>query len=438
MSNTGSEPSASWDDRVAFDAAGVAYRPGELVVAGERARQLTIGRLASDEGEPVFDEQGLVASPQFYRFRGVFDPVAAALDLRDNGAMAQPNHVMFAHCAGGCSCPCLPHPAMRWAAGVTGSPMFASPMFASPMFASPMFASPMFASPMFASPMFASPAGRRRNSARPCAPPRPAWAASKGTTGPRVAILDTGLAARRLRPAALGSLSTSDAHWERPDEDGDRALDPAAGHGTFIAGIIERLAPGCDFTIERVLSTDGDGDEVAIARRIDALAGQVDLFNLSFGGYSSDQMRVLGAAVRRAQAAGAVVVASAGNDATCRPSYPSALHGVIGVGAVGPNGPAPFSNYGPWVRACAPGVDVVSTFFSRFEGPAQAPPGGTDPDDFDEWAVWSGTSFAAPVVVAALARQMQSGATAAEAVARVIDAPALLRIPDLGTVVNVQ
>lgn len=262
--------------------------------------------------------------------------------------------------------------------------------------------------------------------------------AGKASGGPRVAILDTGFADDALRPAALAAVQTDKAHWERPDEDGDTQLDPAAGHGTFIAGIIERLAPGCDLTIERVLSTYGDGDEVAIARRIDALAGQVDLFNLSFGGYAVSQMRVLRAAVRRAQAAGAIVVASAGNDATCRPSYPAALPGVIAVGAFGPAGPAPFTNFGPWVRASAPGVDVVSAFFREFVGPAPAPSGGQDPDDFAEWATWSGTSFAAPVVVAALARQLQAGATPADAVARVIDAPGLLRIPDLGTVVNLQ
>ena len=108
-------------------------------------------------------------------------------------------------------------------------------------------------------------------------------------------------------------------------------------------------------------------------------------------------------------------------------------------GAVGPAGPAPFTNYGPWVRASAPGVDVVSSFFSTFRGPAQATTrGGADPDDFAEWATWSGTSFAAPVVVAALARQLQAGASPAEAVACVVDAPGLLRIPDLGTIVNLQ
>jgi hypothetical protein len=60
-----------------------------------------------------------------------------------------------------------------------------------------------------------------------------------------------------------------------------------------------------------------------------------------------------------------------------------------------------------------------------------------DADNFAGWAVWFGTSFAAPVVVAALVQEMNScDLTAAQAVERVIDNPALYRIPGLGTVVN--
>ncbi len=184
----------------------------------------------------------------------------------------------------------------------------------------------------------------------------------------------------------------------------------------------------------------GDGDEATIATAIDAIgaAGDCDLLSLSFGGYALERMYVLEAALRRVQSAGTVVVASAGNDSTCSPTYPAALPGVIGVGALGPSGPAPFTNYGRWVRACAPGVDLVAPFFDHFNG-VTTPAGDTDPDDFRGWARWSGTSFAAPVVVAALAREMRlSGVDAKQAVARVIDAPGLLRIPDLGTVVNLQ
>ena len=149
-------------------------------------------------------------------------------------------------------------------------------------------------------------------------------------------------------------------------------------------------------------------------------------------------MHVLAAAVRRATRLGTVIVASAGNESTCRRTYPAALPGVVGVGAIGPDGPAVFTNYGPWVRACAPGVDIVSWFFTEFPGPLPAPAGGVDPDDFRGWAEWSGTSFSAPMVTAALARYMATfDVGPAEAVRNVIDGPGLMQIPDLGTVVNI-
>ena len=85
------------------------------------------------------------------------------------------------------------------------------------------------------------------------------------------------------------------------------------------------------------------------------------------------------------------------------------------------------------------GVDLVSTFFQGFSGAeTPVPPGQPDPDDFVGWARWSGTSFSAPIVAGALAQLMlTTGITGTEAVARLIDHPSLLRLADLGTVVNV-
>jgi hypothetical protein len=417
---------------------GFAYRPDELIVGGQpgrdRAQEMFVGTFESVE--PVFpDVDEGVGAGQLYLLRGTVDAIEAVEELRVEGVLAQPNHVMFAH-DGGCDC-CGPHPSVRWG-GLTGSPMHASPMHASPMHASPMHASPMHASPMHASDLQAT--GRRRSSAIPSGPrPRPRLPGIP-TRVVRVAVLDTGMAADDLRPRALDSMAPQQRdHWERPDPDGDGHLDPAAGHGTFIAGLIDLVTPGCEISVEKVLSSYGEGDEVAVARRIHALAGTVDLVNLSFGGYAMEQMHVLAAAIRRASRLGTVVVASAGNDATCRPTYPAALRGVVGVGAIGPHGPAPFTNYGPWVRACAPGVDIVSWFFTEYDGLDTASTGAPDPDRFRSWARWSGTSFAAPMVVAALAREMATYAvSAADAVGRVIDDPDLLRLPDLGTVVNLS
>jgi hypothetical protein len=51
--------------------------------------------------------------------------------------------------------------------------------------------------------------------------------------------------------------------------------------------------------------------------------------------------------------------------------------------------------------------------------------------------MWSGTSFSAPIVAAAIVREMtRGGGTARDAADRLLRAPGLLRLPDLGVVVN--
>ena len=247
-------------------------------------------------------------------------------------------------------------------------------------------------------------------------------------------MVDTGLAVANLRPQALSGLAADPADDEAPDENGDSLLDSVAGHGTFIAGIIEGIAPRCRLHVDGLLTGEGDVTEADLAVKLENLVsspqGAPDLVNLSFGGYTVVGMERLADAVQTLQAAGTIVIASAGNDATCMPAYPAAFPDVIAVGAIGPYGPAFFSNYGPWVRACAPGMDIVSTFFTQT--------GTTDGGDYHEWVRWSGTSFSAPIVVAALAEQMRMGRTGSEAVKTLIDAPALLRIENLGTVINRQ
>ena len=115
---------------------------------------------------------------------------------------------------------------------------------------------------------------------------------------------------------------------------------------------------------------------------------------MSFGTYTEDDTcpLAMGEAVRLLREKGVVVVASAGNDATCRPAFPAAHPDVIAVGALDCHGPAAFTNHGRWVDACAPGVGVVSTFVFH-DGPA-GEACGADPDRFEGWARWSGTRSA--------------------------------------------
>jgi hypothetical protein len=428
VKHEGSRTRGPWQDRVRFaaDGSGVAYRPGEVLVRAvdEQRAQRALRR---DAGEQT---------GAFLRFTVDEDPLVAVQELALAGVVAQPNHVLLPHC----TC-CGPHPSALWANPFQANPFQANPFQANPFQANPFQANPFQANPFQANPFQANPrqladlraTGRRDHSARPAeAPDLPAYPHDvTARSAPSIVVVDTGTAAGSLRPHVLHGLAEDPAHAELPDEDGDACLDPVAGHGTFIAGLVEQIVPGCALTVHGLIGGYGDTDEVAVCDVLDTLAQDApDLVNLSFGGYAVAEMARLAQAVRGLQAAGSTVVASAGNDATCRPSYPAALPGVVSVGALGPAGPAPFTNYGPWVRACAPGVDVVSSFFTSW-----------DPDDpqaqaYREWVSWSGTSFAAPAVVAALAACMRDGLTGAQAVHHLVDAPGLFRWPGLGTVVN--
>jgi Subtilase family len=441
--------SGSWEGRVAFSeqgpAGGFAYRPAQLVAIGEDNRDRALSRL------PTLVPPEQVGTSYVFTIPAevvATDTLSTIMELRSEGMAVHPNHVLFADT---CWC-CPPHPAHAGAAyadPVRANPVWATSVWANPVWATSVWANPVWATSVRANPVWATPAyaieyrrtGRRESSARPCTAPAGAARSvpATGTTGPTVAVLDTGLASEAYRPAALAYLKVEERHSEVPDEDSDHLLDPVAGHGTFITGLIQSIAPGTEVLAVRVLSAFGDGDEAAIALAIDGLPEDVAILNLSFSGYALESMYTLAGAVRRFQQRPGrpVVVASAGNDGTCRPTYPAVLDGVVAVGAVGPEGPAPFSNYGPWVDACAPGVEIASTFFTRFNGLEAFRPGGTDPDLFDGCATWSGTSFSAPIVAAALAREMQGGSSARQAVERIVEAPGLLRIPNLGTVVNV-
>ncbi len=457
---------------------GFAFVPDEVLTTDpERAERLTAELFPA---RAPGSEKLALLDGRYSRLPRIPDVPRLVRHLRIAGAPAQPNHVFFAHCDD----PCCgrPHPAYRggcgggaaanpvYASPVYASPVYASPVYASPVYASPVYASPVYASPVYASPVYASPVyasdyiatGQRSSSARPVSAQDAADVSARlGQVNaplpgpPHVVVLDTGLAATGLLPLALGAIAPAvvpggapGAQDDVPDSvptGGDQLLDPAAGHGTFIAGLVEQVAPGARVELWRVIQPEGDGDEVAISTLIDSLPrrdGSGDkgaILNLSFGGHVMEHADMLATAIRLAQGKGYVVVASAGNDATCLETFPAAYPDVVSVGAIGPDGPAPFSNYGPWVRACAPGVDLVSTFFNVFTG-AGTPqsPGDPDPDNFADWARWSGTSFSAPIVAGALARLMlTAGASATEAVERLIDDPALLRLADLGTVVNV-
>jgi hypothetical protein len=254
-----------------------------------------------------------------------------------------------------------------------------------------------------------------------------------------------------------------DGPWDRPftGEALMRELATDIGHGVFIAGIVRQVVPDAQVLSVRIMHSDGivyEGDLICALRLlVDRVAAatadggdmtqMVDVLSLSFGYFSetrADEIYTSGLweVLDTLLGMGVAVTASAGNYATNRRCYPAAFSDrtptqnpaapLISVGALNPNGSkAAFSDDGSWVRAWATGAAMVSTFPGELNGsrepqirslalPANQALAGQavrgdrealDPDDYsDGFAVWSGTSFSAPLVAAALARALIKGA----------------------------
>ena len=104
----------------------------------------------------------------------------------------------------------------------------------------------------------------------------------------------------------------------------------------------------------------------AIRRGISAAEQPFEIAVMSFGGFFQNDDPGIFADKLDELLGDTLIVAAAGNQHTCRPYFPAALPGVIAVGGLAADGQAWFSNFGGWVDACAPAIDVVSTFFEDF------------------------------------------------------------------------
>jgi subtilisin family serine protease len=267
-------------------------------------------------------------------------------------------------------------------------------------------------------------------------PEFPADAAAQAQESPvRVVIIDTGVYGHDRTDGWLHDLDTGGNREDLDVFPPSNFLDLAAGHGSFCAGIAQQIAPEAEVKVCKVLDSDGFADELTIAEALvnevlDGLeAGKHVVVNLSLGAETADDERpvALGAALEiidqksREHGREALVVAAAGNYGHDRPCYPAAFPTVTAVAAVTQGLlPADWSSHGAWVDVCTIGEGVRSTFVRGIESPI------TD-YRFEEfpanaWALWSGTSFAAPQVAAAIAKiAIDDGVPPTEAKRRLLD-----------------
>jgi subtilisin family serine protease len=199
------------------------------------------------------------------------------------------------------------------------------------------------------------------------------------------------------------------------------------GHATFIAGLIRLEAHDARVVSMRVMNNAGKVSQPHVVDALNWLAGHpetgVDIVLMCFGRQADagdadlDDVRKAIAGLSHMR-----IVCSAGNDASDRTVYPAAFAAeeglpVVSVGAFNtPTERAPYSNYGPWVREWRRGTNLVSTMplttvdIGQSRVKEQAASGTPDVSATGNgYAWWSGTSFAAALYAAGLAKQMSAG-----------------------------
>jgi hypothetical protein len=221
-------------------------------------------------------------------------------------------------------------------------------------------------------------------------------------------------------------------------------LDGVAGHGTFIAGLIANRCRQARLTvvgerraIAQVPSQGLYSDELSVARSLLRYC-TADVVSCgfafpTFGALASIPFTLIMQWIARTGQQVAVV-APAGNENSARPYWPAADPRVVGVGASDPGESlrAQFavrsdgyvtsgSNWGHWLQCCARGQSVPSLFVD-WTGTTEDEQPPMTTLTFTGWASWSGTSFAAPKVTAAIAAAIAGGTPPLSAFAHVVGA----------------
>ncbi len=197
-------------------------------------------------------------------------------------------------------------------------------------------------------------------------------------TAVKVGVIDVGV--DLAHPALSG---TAVSGFDYVDND-PNATDPltgvAAGHGTFVAGIVHLVAPDAVTQSYRVLDTAGRGNGFTVAEAVmQAVADTCKVINLSM--VMSGKHETLNLAIEYARNHNVLVVAAAGNDSTSDERFPANDSYTIAVAGVdSANLKADFSNYNGKVDVCAPATMIYAPHHDTL------------------FAWWNGTSFAAPFV----------------------------------------
>lgn len=208
----------------------------------------------------------------------------------------------------------------------------------------------------------------------------------------RVAILDTGLSPFQpyLWQKVVSSLNVIEPNlpaYDIPqgqDTNDDGVLDGSTGHGTMVAGVVDQISPNSSFVIARVADSDGNASGWTLIKGLAfAVTEGAEVANVSLG--TLDRIKAMTDVMEWCESNNLVVVAAIGNNNLRTACFPAGVRNAICVGGLLPNNTkAPFSN---WENSClvsAPATGIVSQDWDGHIG------------------IWSGTSFAAPIVTGAV------------------------------------
>lgn len=213
-----------------------------------------------------------------------------------------------------------------------------------------------------------------------------------GAAPVRVAVLDTGISplATAIKPHVIYCKDQirGGPGWGLDVPNFTKPLnDPANlsyGHGTMVAGIIATLAPNAQLIVEKVAGSDGKARSWSVIRGLtDAVAQNAQVCNISLG--SPTHIFALENVVQWCGQQGMQVIAPIGNDSLQVADQPAAFEGVICVSGVDANDvKASYSNWDSRANVAAPSDGIRSYDWNG------------------HLAIWSGTSFSAPQVTAAI------------------------------------
>jgi len=197
-----------------------------------------------------------------------------------------------------------------------------------------------------------------------------------------VAIVDTGV--DFTHPDLAGTYHPASYDWVR----GTIHITDTNGHGTHLAGIIAANTDNnmgiSGIAPVRILSETVHEKDVNILTSRSAMgiyhAAQVGahIIVLGYGGNIFSDLEAR--AISYAKEQGSLIIASAGNNQSNAPHYPSDLPDVISIGSISESkSPSVFSNYGIFIEFVGPGQNIYGTEpgnkYSKKRGTSQAAAG---------------------------------------------------------------